>query len=87
MQYEIIERAEAPAQGPDRRRRRAPEIDEMVGALKPGKVARIELGENEKPRPFVEQVFKSAARQGKIVDVWEVGGLLYAEQVVPGGES
>ncbi|MGI9253019.1 MAG: hypothetical protein ACR2J8_04680 [Thermomicrobiales bacterium] len=81
MNFEIIDKSDAPAQGPERRKRRNPAIEEMVTSLEPGKVARIQLDEDEKPRPLVEQIFKTGARQGKIVDVWEVGGLLFAEQV------
>lgn len=80
MQYEIIAKSEAPAAGPDRRKRRLPEVEEMVAALGPGTVARITLGEDEKPRPLIEQIYRSAARHGKIVDLWESGGLLYAEE-------
>lgn len=79
MQFEMIAKADAPAQGPDRRKRRMPQIEEMVDQLEPGKVARIQLGEEEKPRPLIEGIYKAAARRNKVVDVWEVGGLLYAE--------
>ena len=85
MQFEMIAKADAPAQGPDRRKRRMPQIEELVGQLEAGRVARIQLAENEKPRPIIEAVYKAAARQNKVVDVWEVGGLLYAEAV--GGAS
>jgi len=81
MLYTMIPKSEAPAQGPERRKRRIPEIDDLVTALEPGTVARIELGEDEKPRPIIEQIFKAGARQGKVVDVWEVGGQLYAERL------
>ena len=81
MRYTMIPKEEAPAQGPERRKRRSPEVDDLVGGLQPGIVARIELGEDEKPRPIIEQIFKSGARHGKVVDVWEVGGQLFVEQV------
>lgn len=81
MQFDMIAKADAPAQGPDRRKRRMPQIEEMVGQLDAGRVARIQLGEDEKPRPIVEAIYKAATRQHKVVDVWEVGGLLYAEAV------
>lgn len=77
----MIPKAEAPAQGPERRKRRLPEIDELIGGLAAGQVARIELGEDEKPRPIIEQIYKTGTRQGKLVEVWEVGGQLYVEQV------
>jgi hypothetical protein len=82
VRYSMIAKSEAPAQGPERRKRRVPEIDDLVRGLEPGAVARIELGEDEKARPIIEQIFKAGARQGKVVDVWEVGGQLYAEQMV-----
>jgi hypothetical protein len=85
MQFEMIAKADAPAQGPERRKRRMPQIEEMVGQLEPGMVARIQLGEDEKPRPVLEAIYKAAARRNKVVDVWEVGGLLYAEAI--GGEG
>ena len=50
MQFEMIAKADAPAQGPDRRKRRMPQIEDLVGQLEPGRVARIQLAENEKPR-------------------------------------
>lgn len=80
MQFEMIASADAPPAGPERRKRRMPEVEEMVAALRPGMVARITLGEDEKPRPVIEQIYRSAARHGKIVDLWESGGLLYAEE-------
>lgn len=82
MRYTMIAKSEAPAQGPERRKRRIPEIDDLVRGLEPGTVARIELGEDEKPRQIIEQIFRAGARESKIVDVWEVGGQLYAEQMV-----
>ncbi|MBA3416086.1 MAG: hypothetical protein H0U10_12760 [Chloroflexia bacterium] len=82
MRYSMIAKSEAPAQGPERRKRRIPEIDDLVRGLEPGRVAQIELGEDEKARLVIEQIFKAGARQGKVVDVWEVGGKLYAEQMV-----
>jgi hypothetical protein len=82
MNFEIIEKSEAPAQGPERRKRRNPAIEEMVSLLEPGKVARIKLDDDEKPRPLIEQIYKTGARNGKIVDVYEVGGMLFAEQVL-----
>ena len=81
MNYTLIDRQEAPARAPERGRRRVPGMDELVGSLVPGKVARIELGEDEKPLRVTDQLFKTAARQGKTVVVWEVGGVLYAELV------
>lgn len=81
MNYTMIAKSEAPAQGPERRKRRIPAIDELISSLQPGSVARIELAEDEKPRPVIEQIYKAGARHSKVVDVWEVGGLLYAEQL------
>ena len=81
MNYTLIDRQEAPARLPERGKRRIAGMEELVGGLVAGKVARIELAEGEKPRAVTEQVFKTAARQGKMVDVWDVGGVLYAELV------
>ena len=81
MRVTMIAKSEAPAQGPDRRKRRIPEVEEMIGSLAAGTVARIELGEDEKPRPIIEQIYRSAARRGKIVDIWDVGGQLYVEEL------
>ena len=81
MNYTLIDRQEAPARAPERAKRRVPGMDELVGSLVPGKGARIELAEDEKPLRVTDQLFKTAARQGKTVDVWEVGGVLYAEIV------
>ena len=79
MNYTVIDRSEAPARRPERDKRRIPGIEELVGGLAPGKVARIELAEGERPRAVMEQLFKTATRQGKMLDIWEVGGILYAE--------
>ena len=86
MNYMLIDRQEAPARAPERAKRRIPEMEELVDSLVPEKVARIELAEGEKPRLVVEQLFKTAVRRGKMVDVWEVGGVLYAELVGLAGD-
>ena len=83
MNYTIIARQEAPARPPERVRRRIAGIDTLVGSLEVGKVARIELGEDEKPRVAIEQLFRTASRAGKLVDVWEADGVLYAELATP----
>jgi hypothetical protein len=79
MHYTLIDRAAAPARMPDRGKRRSPEIDQLVAALTPGKVARVELTADEKPRGIIYRILRSAARQGRVVDAWEVGGFVYAE--------
>ena len=81
MNYTFIDRLEAPARPPERAKRRMPAVTELVDALSPGKVARIELEEGEKALRVTDQLFKTAARQGKVVDVWEVGGVIYAELI------
>ena len=81
MQYAYIDQAEAPAPAPDRAKRRVAGVEELVAGLEPGKVAKIELEDGEKPRPILEQLFKAAARQRKLIDVYDVGGLLYAEMM------
>ncbi|MDP9365638.1 MAG: hypothetical protein M3Q10_15690 [Chloroflexota bacterium] len=83
MNYTVIAREEAPARGPERNRRRVQGMEALVAALEPGKVARIELADEEKPRAVTEQLFKTATRAGKLVDVWEVDGVLYAEIATP----
>ena len=84
MNFTLIDRQEAPARGPERSKRRIPGIEELVASLEAGKAARIELGENEKPRLVTEQLYKTATRAGKLVDVWEADGVLYAELATPG---
>ena len=84
MNYTLIDHQEAPARGPERSKRRIPGMEELVGSLEAGKVARIELAEGEKPRMVTEQLFKTATRAGKMVDVWEVGGVIYAELAASG---
>ena len=79
MNFTLIDRQEAPARAPERAKRRIRGMDELVASLVPGKVARIELAEGDKPLRVSDQLFKTATRQGKLVDVWEVGGILYAE--------
>lgn len=81
MRYTFVDRAEAPARLPARGRRRFPDIDGLIAALEPGKVAKIELDEGEKTRVVTEHLFKSAAHQRRLLTVWEVGGILYAELV------
>jgi hypothetical protein len=79
MNYTFIDRSDAPARAPERARRRVEGMDELIAALEPGKVARIEMSENEKPRGVADQVYKTATRSGMLVDVWDVGGILYVE--------
>ncbi|HEU5433207.1 MAG TPA: hypothetical protein VFU81_16185 [Thermomicrobiales bacterium] len=81
MQYTFVDRMEAPAAAPDRAKRRIPGVDELVAGLEPAKVAKIALEDGEKPRVIAEQLFRTAARQRKLIDVYEVGGVLYAEMI------
>lgn len=83
MNYTVIAREDAPARGPERTKRRIAGMEELVATLAPGKVARIELAEEERSRVVMEQLYKTATRAGKLVDVWEVGGVLYAELATP----
>jgi len=83
MNFTIIAREEAPARAPERTKRRIPGVVDLVGSLEPGKIARIELAEDERARVVTEQVFRAATRAGKLVDVWEVDGVLYAELATP----
>lgn len=85
MNYTFIDQQDAPARSPERGRRRVAGLDELVAGLTPGKVGRIELDEEEKPRAVTDQLFKTAARSGKLVDVWEVGGIIYTEIVPTAG--
>lgn len=85
MNYTIIEREAAPARSPDRAKRRIEGMEALVASLEPGKVARIELGDDENPRRVSEQLYKTANRAGKLVDMWEVGGILYAEVAATSG--
>ncbi len=85
MNYTFIDQKDAPARSPERGRRRIAGIDELVEGLTPGKAVRIELNEEEKPRAVTDQLFKTAARTGKLVDVWEVDGIIYAEIVPTAG--
>ena len=87
MNYTFVPKAEAPAQMQGRQKRRLAGADELIGGLAPGQVARVELGEGERVRPVMEHLFKSAARQGRFIDIWEVGGLLYVELLVPGADA
>ena len=79
MNYTMIDRQEAPARAPERPRRRIEGMEDLVASLVPGQAARIQLAEDEKPRPVIEQVYRTATRAGKLVEVWEVGGVLYVE--------
>lgn len=83
MKYTFIDRAEAPARAPERARRQVEGMDKLIAALEPGKVARIEMAENEKPRGVADQVYKTASRSGIVVDVWDVAGVLYVERQSP----
>lgn len=87
MNYTMIAKTDAPARLPERLRRRILGMEELVGGLTAGQVARIELQEGEKPRVVTEQLFKTAARHGKLVDVWEVGDVLYAELATSTAQS
>lgn len=84
MNYTVMAREEAPARPPERIKRRPAGIDELIAALEPGKIARVDLGEDERSRPMIEQIHRAGTRAGKLVDVWEVAGTLYAELATPG---
>ena len=83
MQYTLIDSSEAPARMPRRARRRHPEIEELIAALEPGKVARITVPKGTKGRSVGYRIMQTAARRRKMIDVWEVGGVLYAELAEP----
>lgn len=90
VQYTLIEHDEAPPRPMARRGgRRHREVDALIGALSPGKVARIELAEEDKPGGVRKQLFEAAARTGRPVEVWEQDGVIYAglaqREAVAGG--
>ena len=86
MQYEMIAAGDAPPPGPERRKRRLPEVEALIGELGPDAVAKVSLGEDEKPRPIMEHLYRSAARHGKAIEVWESGGHLYVELGTAGSD-
>jgi hypothetical protein len=83
MDYTVIDRVDAPAPAPERSKRRIPELDTLIDSLAPGKVARIVPEEGRNSLRTVDQIYKTATKAGKLVNVWEVGGVIYAEPVNP----
>ena len=81
MKYGFVPEADAPPPVLERKKRRIAGLDELVVGLLPGQVARIELEEGERPRPLIEQLYQTAARHGKLLDLWETGGIFYAAVV------
>lgn len=61
-----------------RNTRRGKRMNELLGELVPGKVAKIELTEDEKAGSVRNQLYQAAVRQGKRVQVWDLDGVLYA---------
>ena len=61
-----------------RNSRRLKQMNELLGELAPGKVAKIELTEDEKAGSVRNQLYQAAVRQGKRVQVWDLEGVLYA---------
>ena len=85
LPYTLLDAAEAPAPGPgpgphrgDPRRRA---VAEMLDALVPGKVARIEPTGQEKTRVIRAQLYRTAVERGQQVTAWEHDGVLYAAPV------
>lgn len=78
MKYGYLAKADVPPPSLDRKKRRVAGVDELVAGLLPGQVARIEIEEGEKALLVTEQLFKTAVRQRRLVEVWEVGGILFA---------
>ena len=54
-------------------------MEGLVASLAPGKVARIIPEEGKNSLRTVSQLYKTATKAGKLVNVWEVGGIIYAE--------
>ena len=54
------------------------QFDELVNALVPGKVARIEASGKESPRGIKASITRAAKRTGKRVHSWDVDGKVYA---------
>ncbi len=92
--YELIDasRAPRPRPGPELD---VPEFREMVLALSPGKVGRIEPGGKRKANAIRLSVWRAAARLQRPVEIWDHAGVLYValapvvrEDVLPrrGGE-
>jgi hypothetical protein len=76
MNFEIIDRAEAPPLPPAPKGRWAQELTDLVQALGPGKVARVDPA-GEKPRRIVNNVYRLAGRLGKAVTAWEDDGYVF----------
>ncbi len=87
MKYEFVAKTDAPPPSLDRKKRRIGGLDEVIGELPPGQVARVEMDEGERPRQMVEQLYQAAVRQGKLLEVWEVGGVFYAAIAEDGSQG
>ncbi len=87
MKYSLIDREKAPqregASAPSERRRQS---EQLVAALVPAKVAKIELGPKDTPRGIKASLTRAAKRQGRVVRSWDANGVVYAE-LAEGGEN
>ena len=79
MNYTLIDRQDAPPMPTlPRGTRRLKDVNALLGELSPGKVAKIELSEGERPNNIRNQLYQAAVRQGARLQVWDHEGVLYA---------
>jgi hypothetical protein len=78
VHYTVIDDREAPPR-PSLRRggKRHQELDVLITAWTPGKVARIDVSEESRPGGLRNQLYEAAARLGRPVAVWDQEGVLY----------
>ena len=91
MRYTLIDEREAPPRPTLRRGgKRRLEMNDLLEALTPGKVAKIEPAADGKQSGIRGLLFDAAASLGKRVEVWEdADGAVYAKLMAgePGADS
>ena len=78
MKYQLIDRSKAPdPRNPTSKAAR--QFEELVDALAPGKVARVEPQGTETVRGVKAAITRAAKRRGRPVRSWGADGKVYAE--------
>ena len=82
MKYSIVDPSAAPPRPVKARQGKlAQQFNELIDALVPSNVARIEPDDNERLQILRNLLYERAARLGKRIDPWEHEGALYVRLV------
>ncbi len=79
MKITVIEASEAPTRPGGPMSKRTAAITELLAALAPGKVARVELEASETARGAKASITRAAKKRGREVAAWDSDGVVYAQ--------